>query len=198
MPAQPTTLLQEMSAAGRGVLALIRGDRRASDYFDFSRRGLYGSFIALLVAQLVAAYGPLLLGAHPPGGAITRALIIVAILFAAQVGFSAIVLRQIRRLDGLGPYLVADNWATFFLTLFSAVLSQFGLSGEIAMVAMGILVIIIEINIARIIVTLSALQIAMFLIAQLVGVSVGLIIIGLVFPPAAEAVAGAAASAVPA
>ena len=189
MPARPTTLLEELSAAGRGVVALVVGDRRASDYFDFSRRGLYGSFIALLVAQLLAAYGPLLLGAQPEPGAITRALVVVAILFAAQVGFSAIVLRQIGRLDGLGPYLVADNWATFFLTLFSAILGQIGFSGELALVGIGILVIVIEINIARIIVTLSALQIAMFLIAQLVGVSVGLILIGLLFPPAADAAA---------
>ena len=64
MPARTTTLFEELTAAGRGVVALVVGDRRASDYFDFSRRGLYGSFIALLLAQLLAAYGPLVLGAR--------------------------------------------------------------------------------------------------------------------------------------
>lgn len=186
MPARPTTLLEELAAAGRGVVALIIGDRRAPNHFDFSRRGLYGSFIALLLAQLISAYGPLLLGAQPEAGTITRVLSMVAILFAAQVGFSAIVLRQIGRLDGLGPYLVADNWATFYITVGSAILGQLGFSGEIALFAIGILVIVVEVNIARLIVTLSPMQIAMFIVAQLVGVSVGLILVGVIFPTPAE------------
>jgi hypothetical protein len=165
------------------------GDRRASDYFDFSRRGLAGSYNALLVAHLVSAYVPILLGDRPAPGAITKAMIMVAILFAAQVGCSAIVLRQIGRLDGLGPYLVADNWATFYITLISAILSQIGFAGDVALFVIGILVIVVEINIARVIVTLSALQIAMFLIAQLVGVSIGLIIVGVLFPGEAAATA---------
>ena len=40
-----------------------------------------------------------------------------------EIGFSAIVLRQLKRLDGLVPYLVADNWATFYITVFSTVLA---------------------------------------------------------------------------
>jgi hypothetical protein len=182
VPARPTTLLDELVAAGRGCFALVTGDRHASDYFDFSRRGLAGSFIALLVAQLVSAYGPLLFGATMPPGAVTRAMIAVVILFAAQVGFSAIALRQIGRLDGLGPYLVADNWASFFITVLSAIMAQVGLTGEIALFTIAILVIIIEINIARLIVTLSPLQIAMFLIAQLVGLSIGLVFVGFLLP----------------
>jgi hypothetical protein len=106
----------------------------------------------------------------------------IAILFGFQIGFSAIVLRQLKRLDGLVPYLVADNWATFYITIASTVLTLFGFSGDIALIAIGILVLVIEINIARLIVTLSPLQIAMFLIAQLVGVSLGLIIVGVMFP----------------
>jgi hypothetical protein len=43
-------------------------------------------------------------------------------------------------------------------------------------------VIIVEVNIARLIVTLPPLQIAMFLIAQLVGVSIGLLLISFLFP----------------
>ena len=81
------------------------------------------------------------------------------------------MLRQIGRLDGLVPYLVADNWATFFITIISTLLSLAGIGDEFAIIALGILVIIVEINIARLIVTLPGLQIAMFLIAQLVGVS---------------------------
>ena len=43
-------------------------------------------------------------------------------------------------------------------------------------------IIVLEINISRLVVTLSPLQIAMFLIAQLVGVSIGLAVIGFTFP----------------
>jgi hypothetical protein len=125
---------------------------------------------------------PMLLGATGPDASVFRSIATVAILFALQVGFSAIVLRQLKRLDGFVPYLVADNWATFFVTIGSTLLLMVGLGGEVAIIFIGILVIVIEINIARLIVTLSPLQIAMFLIAQLVGVSIGLLLIGVVFP----------------
>jgi glycerol uptake facilitator-like aquaporin len=44
-------------------------------------------------------------------------------------------------------------------------------------------VIIIDINIARLIVTLSPLQVAMFIVAQLVGASIGLLLFyGMLMP----------------
>lgn len=177
-----TSIIEELTAAARGVLALVVGDRRAPDYFDFSLRGLAGSFVAFLTVTGVNAALPSLLGMDRQAGSITRAALMVAILFGFQLAFSAIVLRQLKRLDGLIPYLVADNWATFFVTIASTALVLFGLTGDIALIFIGILVIVIEINIARLIVTLSPLQIAMFLIAQLVGVSLGLLLVGLMFP----------------
>ena len=62
MPAKQTTLLEEMSAAARGCIALLMGDRKAASYFDFSQRGLAGSFVAFLVATLLNALSPLLFG----------------------------------------------------------------------------------------------------------------------------------------
>jgi hypothetical protein len=50
-------------------------------------------------------------------------------------------------------------------------------------------VIIVEVNIARLIVTLTPIQIAMFLIAQLVGVSIGLLLVGFLFPVSPEVLA---------
>ena len=174
-----------MSAAARGMACLVIGDRRAADYFDFGLRGLAGSFIAFLGATLFNAFLPALLGIKQPSGSMSQGLVMVGLLYALQIGCSALVLRQLKRLDGLIPYLVADNWASFFITLLSAVIAVFGIGADFALIAIGILVIIIEINIARLIVTLSPMQIAMFLIAQLVGVSVGLIVIGMVvqLPP---------------
>ena len=77
---------------------------------------------------------------------------------------------------------VADNWATFFLTLISAALAAAGLANDFTLIVLGVVVIIVEVNIARLILTLPPLQIAMFLIAQLVGVSIGRVVIGFLFP----------------
>lgn len=180
--AQQSTFIEEMMAAGRGVIGLLTGDRNAGSYFDLGQRGLLGSFIALLLVTALNAVLPIILGADEGGGSITRGILMVTILFGLQVAFSAIVLRQLKRLDGLVPYLVADNWATFFLTLISAAIAAAGIANDFTLIVLGIVVIIVEVNIARLIVTLSPLQIAMFLIAQLVGVSIGLAIIGFVFP----------------
>jgi hypothetical protein len=179
--AQQSTFIEELMAAGRGVFGLLIGNRQAGNYFDFSQRGLAGSFIAFLFVTGLNAALPVALGIKDSGG-IARSILMVAILFAFQLGFSAIVLRQLKRMDGLIPYLVADNWATFFLTLISGALAAAGIDGDPVLIVLAIVVIVIEVNIARLVVTLTPLQIAMFLIAQLVGVSIGLAIIGFTFP----------------
>ena len=188
--AQQSTFLEELMAAGRGVFGLLIGDRRAGTYFDFSQRGLAGSFIAFLAVTGLNAVLPVVLGLKDSSG-IARGVLMVALLFAFQLAFSAIVLRQLKRMDGLIPYLVADNWATFFLTLISGALAAAGVDGDPVLIVLAIVVIVIEVNIARLIVTLSPLQIAMFLIAQLVGVSIGLALIGFTFPIPPDAVTAA-------
>lgn len=176
------SFIEELMAAGRGVFGLLIGDKGAPGYFDFSLRGLAGSFIAFLLVTALNAYLPLFLGVERLPGEITRSIVMVGLLFGLQLLFSVIVLRQLKRMDGLLPYLVADNWATFFLTLISAALAAAGITGDLVLIVLGIVVIIVEINIARLVVTLSPLQIAMFLVAQLVGVSIGLAFIGLILP----------------
>jgi hypothetical protein len=176
-----STFIEEMMAAGRGVIGLLTGNRQSGSYFDFSPRGLAGSFIALLLVTALNAVLPVILGLDS-GGGVARGIFMVAILLGLQIAFSAIVLRQLKRLDGLLPYLVADNWATFFMTLISAAIAAAGLASDFTLVVLGIVVIVIEVNIARLIVTLSPLQIAMFLIAQLVGVSIGLVLAALLIP----------------
>ena len=182
MPDSQLGFIDEVVAAGRGVVALIIGDRKASQYFDFSQKGLVGSFIGLLAITFVSALLPLVTPGANENYSIGKSAMIAAILFASQIGFAAIVLRQMKRLDGLQPYLVADNWASVYISLGQLLLGFVGFQGEIAFFALSILVIVVEINIARLIVTLSPLQIAMFMIAQLVGVSIALIFVGLVFP----------------
>jgi hypothetical protein len=184
LPQHPT-FIEEMMAAGRGVLGLFVGNRQAGSYFDFSQRGLIGSFIALLLVTVLNASMPTIMGV--PDDSITRSIAIVCILFVLQIGFSTIALRQLNRMDGFVPYLVADNWATFFLTLVSTALVAAGLTSDFTLIVLGIIVIIIEVNIARLVVTLSPMQIALFLVAQLVGVAIGLLLVGFIFPLPPEA-----------
>src|SRR5690606_17632895 len=71
VPASQTTILQELTAAGRGLLALVTGDRKAATYFDFSQRGLAGSFIAFLTVTGLNAALPVLLGYSGPAASIS-------------------------------------------------------------------------------------------------------------------------------
>lgn len=173
------TIRQELTAAGRGVIALIVGDRQAPRYFDLSLRGLVGSFIALLVVAGLNSLQVVFMGG---GGSIARSMITLSVLFAAQTGFAAIALRQMKRPDGFVPYLVTDNWTTFFITLGAALFGLVGFGGDLAVIVIAILALITKVNIGRLIVTLSPLQIAMFIIAQTVGACVGLLLLALLFP----------------
>jgi len=178
------TFVDEVLLAARGVFAILTGRRNAPDYFDFSRGGLAGSFVAFFLATGLAAFVPLWLGIADPANNLHawQAILSGLVLYVVQLGFATLVLRQFSRLDGLIPYVVADNWATFFVTLLSLVIGFAGLSGDVSLVVLGILILVIEINTARLIVTLSPLQIAAFIIAQMVGVFVGLMLVGSLLP----------------
>ena len=58
MAQQQSTFIEEMMAAGRGVIGLLTGDRQAGSYFDLGQRGLLGSFIALLLITALNAVLP--------------------------------------------------------------------------------------------------------------------------------------------
>jgi len=193
MASQPTTLLDELVAAGRGCLALTIGDRRAPGAFDFSLRGLYGAAIAFLVALLIQSYLPLVLGAERAAGDVTRGLVVNIFLIGAQIGATYVVLRQLKRLDALVPYLVTSGWVTFFATILLIALSLVGVNSLLLLFGIGIAFLVLEINIARLVMTLSPMQIGTLLVAQLVGVFVGLLIIGLLVPLPPELAAEVAA-----
>jgi hypothetical protein len=177
--ASNSTIIEEMTAAARGVLALIVGNKRAPDYFDFSQRGLAGSFIAILSLTGLGAVISSWMGFDD--GSVFRSVATNVILFAAQIGLTAVVLRQLKRSDGFVPYLVADNWATFWASLVFLLLSFAGL-GSFVIIATTLVGLWLQISIARLIVTLAPAQIVLLLIAQLVGVFIGLMIVLAVFP----------------
>ncbi|WP_332688994.1 hypothetical protein [Devosia sp.] len=181
--AQPTTtFLDELVAAARGCVALVVGNRQAPTFFDFRQAGLVGSFIALVIGLAVQAFGPPLLGTPAPAGVASTVVILGAVVAGIQFGVAYVVLRQFGRGDGFVPFVVVQNWATMFQGILAvAMIAIFGeplamepggemarlTTGSIPFVALGIAAFVISINIARLILTLRPLHVALFVIAQL-------------------------------
>lgn len=181
--AQPNSpFFEEAASAARGCVALITGKRDASIYFDFSQRGLVGSLIAALVAILLAGFGPVLVGLDLPAGTATQSVVVNAVLFVAQAGMAAIVLRQMGRQDGFIPYLVASNWVTLLSAVLLLISTLFGGIGLVILLAIAVMALLTFINIGRFIVTLAPLQIGLLFISQAVGVFLALGIVALFLP----------------
>lgn len=163
-------LLGEAAAAARGVLAVIVGNREAARYFNLTGHGLAGSFIALLLITAIGAYLPVLLG-YP--GKVLVTFAVFAVSFVLQVGCAAIALWQAKRLDGFVPYLTVDNWASFYVTAIGLSLNLVGVPDDFIGFPIGVLVVIVAVNIGRVIIGLQPLQVAMFVVAQVVGYLLG-------------------------
>jgi hypothetical protein len=185
VPNTPTTIIDETIAAARGVASLLVGDRRAAGHFDFSPRGVVGSFIALLVALAVGVYMPLPVGddaAAMPSS--TQEVLIDGLVFALQLGVAALLLRLLKRQDGFVPYLVAGNWANFYASIAAVLLTLVGVSPDATIIFFVLVLIVFEINTARLLMTLAPRQIILFLGGQVLIVGfIGLIAIGLFVPP---------------
>jgi hypothetical protein len=190
--AQQATFIEELMAAGRGVFALLVGDRRAGTYFDLSQRGLVGSFIAFLIVVALATYLPIIMSKDHDGALASLAQF--GIIYALQLGAVTVMLRQIKRMDAFVPYLVADNWMNFFVTLVIGAIFAAGVGGDGVTLIFAIIVIVIEVNIGRFVMTLAPLQIAMLIIAQVVGALIAIGIVLLIFPLPPEAAAQLTAS----
>ncbi len=187
-----STFVEELMAAGRGVFGLLVGDKKAGSFFDFSRRGLYGSLVAIVLIIALGAALPLILSSdHDPFGA---SAVQLAIIYAAPVLFAVLVLRQNKRMDALVPFLVGYNWANFFATLILAALFAAGIGGGLPVVIIGIALIVVEVNIGRFVMTLAPLQIAALLVAQIVGICLASLLLLWMFPPPPDALAQLAGS----
>ena len=188
------TLTQETAAAGRGVMALLMGDRGAARHFDFSQRGLITSFLALVAVAGFESVARAVLGLTA-SGEITRSTISTGLVYASLIGASALMLRQINRMDALRPYVVTLNWANALFAVVALLAYTVGLSFLVFAIAIAGFVVLI--NIGRFVMTLKPLQIAMLVVAQLVGFCVALLLIALLFPltpEQLEAIAAAAAA----
>ncbi len=167
---QADSYWSEAARAARGVAAVVVGDREVARYFNLTPPGLAGSFIAVLLITGIGAGLPILLG-FP--GRVLLSMVAVTLSFALQVGCAAVALAQAKRLDGFLPYLVVDNWATFYVTAAALALNLMGVGEEFIGFPLGVLIVIVAVNIGRLIVGLAPLQVAMFVIAQVVGYLIG-------------------------
>jgi hypothetical protein len=184
-------LLEEMMSAGRGIIAVLIGDKRAVGYFDFSMHGLIGSFIAVVAVTALAGYLPIFVSKPSDGESLVPVALVIlsdAVTLAAQIAAVAILLRQIRRVDLLVPFLVASNWWTFAFTLLLVALLAAGVSVPFStpMIFYPWLVVnlIIVVNIGRLILQLAAAQVALLVLATASGFLVGsLASLWLILPP---------------
>lgn len=184
--ANETTIIEETTAAARGVLALLVGDKTAGKHFDFSQRGLVGSLIAIVALTGLSALVASWIGAG--AGSMFKSAATNVILYGAQIAMTAIVLNQLKRADGFVPYLVADNWAMFWTSLGTLLLAVIGIDPMLVMIA-ALVGVWLQISIARSIIGLTGGQIAMLFVAQIVGVLIGLLLVITLFPMSASEIA---------
>lgn len=191
MSERQANMLEEMMAAGRGIIAVLVGDKRAAGYFDFSLRGLIGSFIAVLAVTALAGYLPIFVAKPSQDETLVPVALVIlsdVVTLAAQIAAVAVLLRQLRRLDLLVPFLVANNWWTFAFTLLLVALLAAGVSIPFSTPTVFypwlVVNLIVVINIGRLILHLPGTQIGLLILATAAGFLIGsLASLWLILPP---------------
>lgn len=181
MSTPPPSLQQETAYAAQGSWRLLIGRRDAPGFFVTDLRGLVSSFIALLVS-IAITLGAASLG---PGQAQVSSFALIftnAVLYGALVAASWAVLRMVGKGDRFIAFLTVDNWLNAFISAVLTLAGLVGFSGEVVMVVAVVAGLVARINNARLVVGLNLGQIVMLMIAQVVGVVIGLGILGMFIP----------------
>ncbi len=187
------TFIQEAVGAWRGSLEILRGRREGATRFNFSMAGLAGSFVAFFLGAALSLFSPGFstesttnlserAGESIASQGSLAILGVIVVLSIFQVGFGAIALFQFNKLDGLISYLVSDNWAGLFISALSTLLLLLGGPGGISLLIVIGIALVSKVNISRLILGLRPAQIAMFLVAQFIGVLSGLILLEVMIP----------------
>lgn len=118
-----------------------------------------------------------------PGGSVSlfRSVMADVLLYVGQIAMAAAYLRQIKRSEGFIPYLVATNWSTTYLTIAGLAIA-FAMGGVLFMLISSIAILVTMINIARLVVGLSKMQVALFIGAQILGGVFGALVFMTMFP----------------
>ncbi|WP_157970022.1 hypothetical protein [Pelagibacterium sediminicola] len=181
MSATPPSLQQETFHAAQGAWRLLIGRRDAPGYFDTSLRGLVSSFIALF-ASIAITLGAAALSQTGTGVSSFALVVTNAVLYAALVAASWVVLQAVGKREKFVPFLAVDNWLNAFISIVLALVGLMGLSGEMVMFAAIVAGLAARINNARLVAELSVGQIVMLMVAQVIGVFIGLAVLGLFIP----------------
>lgn len=190
MSQRQSTLFEEAQVAIGGTWRLLLGREDAGYHFDFSQRGLAGSFIPLVVANVLLAGFFTTGGQMQSGFSPAMQIFASGLLVAFRYGAMRLVLPQLSALHAFRPFMVASNWsmaigllAMMGITFVSAFIAALvlGPAGGGAIVSLILLLwlgialamIVVEINIYRLIVGLKAGEIVLVVMAQFVALLIG-------------------------
>lgn len=192
----PTTLRTEAFAAVLGLLTLLRGKPNGADYFDPSPRGVAGSFIALIVSGAIMIGFFSFASAQQQAGMGSLGTLLIDMLgYAAQIGIAYAAFGLFDRQNRFLAYLTADNWVTalFVIVLIAAsVIAAFGgammlgpaagntITSMILVIWIVLIVcrLILAVNILRFVVGLTAGQLILVIVGQVVALVFSIGILG--------------------
>ncbi|WP_417583919.1 hypothetical protein [Pelagibacterium sp.] len=190
-----SSLLEEAGWALGGTWRLVLSRSDAPSWFDFSQRGLAGSFVPLIIAYaaFVAFMG---LGAQQAQiFSAASLLFIFGALVCARFLALRLIFPRLGVLHAFRPVLVAINWSNAFtlaailITIFAvSFLGAFLLGADsggtlvntilIVWAALGLAMLVVEINILRLIAGLGAGDVVIVLAAQIFSLIVAALILG--------------------
>lgn len=166
---------EEMIDAAKGIFSLIRGEQDKLGYFNFSQAGLVGSFIAVFIGLFLQELfsGPSPDGFDVPAWAnLVSYTILYATPFIVAYGFLSIVGQRERML----PYMVINNWASFFFTLILVAIFIFHLLATVGYFIIVILTIIVFWRLSRIVLGFTVPQTIIFFLATIMAVFIAALI----------------------
>lgn len=186
MSAQNPSFAQEVISAADGSWRLLIGRREAPGYFTTDLRGLVSSFLALLVVVAIT----LVLNAltAPADFPLTSFDIFSsnALLYLAMTGASWVALKFLGKQDMFIPYLAVDNWINAVLQIALALLGLINPQGDFVLLIALVAGLAARINNARLVVGLKAGGIVILIIAQMIGILIGLMFVGSILGPALQ------------
>ena len=187
-----STLVKEAGWAIGGAWCLVLGRRDALNWFDFSQRGLAGSFIPLVLAFVVFTGFTSMGAAARPTVSPAGQLFICGTLIAARFVALRLVLPRLDALHAFRPIMVVSNW-TNAIAVGGLIAMTFGVAfvgalilgptagetlvGMILTVWAAIAAIIAEINILRLVAGLNGGEVIIVLGAQIVALILAVFIL---------------------
>ncbi len=135
-PARALRLGAEIAQAGRGILAVLRGDPEWARRFDLSTAGFLRSFLGPLLAAPFYVFASAMVtraymgGRTPPAAALWGAALahgLDAVVFPLLIALAA---RPLRIAGGYAGFVIVTNWSSLFLNGLLAALSLLALFGH--------------------------------------------------------------------